>query len=54
MAASGILDNEVGDAKLIRCNAKDQHATKLGSKVASVLGIQCGNGEKKVRGLVDV
>ena len=49
-----MLDNKPGDAKLIRCNAKDQHATELGSKATSMLGIQCGNGEKKVCGLVDV
>ena len=54
MAALGMLDNEPGDAKLIRCNAKDQHATELGSMGTSMLGIQRGNGEKKVRGLVGV
>lgn len=49
-----MLDNEPGDAKLIRCNAKDEHATELGSMAASMLGIQCGSGERKVRGLVGV
>jgi hypothetical protein len=51
LAASGMLDNEPGDAKLIRCNAKDQHATEPGSIATSKLGIQCGNGEKKAMGL---
>lgn len=50
----GILDNEPGNAKLIRSSVKDQHATGLGSVATSMLGIQCGNGQKKVRGLVDV
>ena len=57
MAALGMLDNEPGDAKLIRSHwssVKDQHATELGSMGTSMLGIHCGNGEKKVRGLVGV
>ena len=50
MAASGMLDNETGDAKLIRSHwssVKDQHATELGFMATSMLGIQCGNGEKE-------
>ena len=51
MAALGMLDNEPGDAKLIRSSMKDQHATELGSMTTSMLGSQCGNGEKKGTGL---
>jgi hypothetical protein len=49
-----MLDNKPGDAKLIRSSVKDQHATELGLMTTSMLGIQCENGEKKVRGLVEV
>ena len=52
MAAPSMLDNDAGDAKLIRSNAKDQHATEPGSMATRMLGIHCGNGEKKERGLV--
>lgn len=54
MAAPSMLDNDAGDAKLIRSNAKDQHATELGLMATSMLGTQCGNGEKKGRVLVGV
>ena len=47
MVATSTLDNETGDAKLIRSSVKDQHATGLGSMATSMLGIQCGNGEHK-------
>ena len=54
MVATSTLDNETGDAKLIRSSVKDQHATEPGSMATRMLGIHCGNGEKKERGLVGI
>jgi hypothetical protein len=49
-----VLDKEPGAAKLIRSSVKDQHATEPGSMATRMLGIHCGNGEKKERGLVGI